>query len=76
VIAVLTTPLSYADICSALPTDEPLFAVTRLGPKAIGSLMQSGQATVFVKMRKSATLNAADSDAAAMFKELMERLSR
>jgi hypothetical protein len=70
------TSISYEDICSALPTDGTLFAVTRLGSKAIGSLMQSGQATVFIKIRTSATLNAADSDAAAMFKELMERLSR
>jgi hypothetical protein len=37
--------------------------------------MESGHATVFVKMRKSATGSAAGSDAAAMFKELMERLS-
>jgi hypothetical protein len=70
------TSISYEDICSALPADETLFAVTRLGPKAIGSLMQSGQATVFVKIRKSATLSAADSDAIVMFKELMQRLSR
>jgi PAS domain-containing protein len=70
------TSISHADICSALPADETLFAVTRLGPKAIGSLTQSSQATVFIKIRKSATLSAADSDAVAMFKELMERLSR
>jgi nitrogen-specific signal transduction histidine kinase len=69
------TAISYRDICSALPADETLFAVTRLGAKAIESLMQSGQATVFIKIRKSATLSGVDSDAGAMFKELMERLS-
>jgi hypothetical protein len=71
------TCMSYEDICSLLPTDETLFAVTRLGPNAfVGSLILSSQATVFVKMRKSATLSDADLDATAMFKELTEHLSR
>jgi nitrogen-specific signal transduction histidine kinase len=70
------TGTSYEDICSLLPTDKTLFAVTRLGANAfVGSLMLSRQATVFVKMRKSATLSDADPDAIAMFKELMEHLS-
>jgi hypothetical protein len=37
--------------------------------------MPLGRATVFVKMRKSAIIGAADSDAVAMFEELIERLS-
>ncbi|MGA9489216.1 MAG: PAS domain-containing protein [Mycobacterium sp.] len=70
------TSLSYEDICSVLPADETLFAVTRLRPNVIGSLMLSGQVTVFVKMRRSAILSRNDSYAVAMCKELMERLSR
>jgi hypothetical protein len=71
------TCMSYEDICSLLPTDETLFAVTRLGPNGfVGRLVLSSQATVFVKIRKSATLSAADPDAVAMFKELTEHLSR
>jgi len=71
------TCMSYEDICSLLPTDETLFAVTRLGPNGfVGSLMLSSQATVFVKMRKSATLSDADPDAVAMFEELTEHLAR
>ena len=71
------TAISYEDICSVLPTDETLFAVTRLGPNGfVGSLMLSSQATVFVKMRKSATLSDADPDAVAMFEELTEHLAR
>jgi hypothetical protein len=62
------TCMSHEAICSVLPADETLVAVTRLGPNAIKSLMLSGQATVFVKMRKSATLSAADPDAIAMLK--------
>jgi hypothetical protein len=70
------TCMSYEDICSLLPTDETLFAVTRLGPNGfVGSLMLSSQATVFVKMRKSATLSDADPDAVAMFEELTEHLA-
>src|SRR5712672_3455774 len=48
------TSISYEDICSVLPTDETLFAVTRLCPDTIGSLLQLGHATLFVKMRRSA----------------------
>jgi hypothetical protein len=70
------TCMSYEDICSVLPAGETLFAVTRLGPNAIKSLRLSGHATVFVKMRKSATISTADPDAIAMFEELMEHLSR
>jgi PAS domain-containing protein len=70
------TGMSYEDICSLLPPDETLSAVTRLGPNAfVGSLILSSQATIFVKMRKSATLSDADPDATAMFKELTEHLS-
>jgi PAS domain-containing protein len=68
--------MSYEDICSVLPPGETLFAVTRLGPNAIKSLMLSGQATVFIKMRRSATLSAADPDAKAMFETLAEHLAR
>jgi hypothetical protein len=67
--------MSYEDICSVLPADETLFPVTRLAPNAVvGSLMLSSQATVFVKMRKSATLSLVDPDAIAMFEELRARL--
>ena len=70
------TSMSYEDICSVLPADETLFPITRLSPDAVvDSLMLSSQATVFVKMRKSATLNAADPYAIAMFDELLEHLS-
>ncbi len=69
------TRISYADVCSVLPTDETLFAVTRLVPRDKTRPMQSGQATVFVKMRKSAIRGGADWDAVAMFEQLMERLS-
>ena len=54
------TCMSYEDIRSLLPTDETLFAVTRLGPNGfVGSLMLSSQATIFVKIasrRRSAML--------------------
>ena len=66
------TSISYEDICSVLPADETFLPVTRLGP----SLMPLGQATFFVKMRRSAIPGAADSDAVAMFEELMKRLWR
>jgi len=69
------TSISYEDICSVLPTDETLFAATRLCPDAIGSLLQLGQATIFVKMRRSAILSGADSDAVELFEGLMKRLS-
>jgi hypothetical protein len=71
------TSMSYEDICSVLPADETLFPITRLGPNGVvGSLMLSSQATVFVKMRKSATLSPVDPDAEAMFEELLAHLSR
>jgi transcriptional regulator of aromatic amino acid metabolism len=70
------TAVTYDNICSALPVDETLFAVTPLGPNAIASLMLLGQATVFVKMRKSAIRCGADLDRVAIFEELVARLSR
>ena len=69
------TAISYDDICSVLPTDETLFAVTRLGPNAINSATKSGRATVLVKMRKSAIRGGPDWDAVAMFEELVANLS-
>src|SRR5579859_6174576 len=42
--------MTYEDICSFLPFDETLVAVTRLGPYTIGRLLQLGEATLFVKM--------------------------
>jgi hypothetical protein len=69
------TSISYEDICSVLPIDETLFAVTRLCPDTIGSLLQLGHATLFVKMRRSAILSGADSDAVELFEGLMKRLS-
>jgi nitrogen-specific signal transduction histidine kinase len=70
------TCMSHQAICSALPADETLVAVTRLGPNAMKSLALSGQVTVFVKMCKSATFTSADPDAIAMFRKLMKYLSR
>jgi hypothetical protein len=70
------TCMSHEAICSVLPADETLVAVTRLGANAIKSLMLSGQATVFIKMRRSATLSAADPDTKAMFETLAEHLAR
>jgi hypothetical protein len=69
------TSMSYADIFCALPTDETLFAVTRLCPNTLGSSPQSGRATCFVKMRKLAVRNGAASVAITLFEELLERLS-
>ena len=68
------TSMSYADISCALPTDEALFAVTRLCPNTLGSSPQSGRATCFVKMRKLAIANGAASVAITAFEELMDRL--
>jgi hypothetical protein len=68
--------MSYEDICSILPPDETLVAVTRLGPNAIGRSLQLGAATLFVKMRRSAILSAADSGPVTLFEGLMKRLSR
>ncbi len=70
------TSMSYEDICSVLPPDETLVAVTRLGPNTIGRLLQLGEATLFVKMRRSAILSAADSGPITLFEGLMRRLSR
>ena len=68
--------MSYEDICSVLPPDEALVAVTRLGPNTIGRLLQLGEATLFVKMRRSAILSAADSGPVTLFEGLIKRLSR
>lgn len=70
------TSISYRDICSVLPTDETLFAVARLCPDTIGSLLRLGRATLFVKMRRSAVVSGADSVAVPLFEGLIERLSR
>ena len=69
------TAMSYADISCALPTDETLFAVSRLCPNTLGSSPQSGGATCFVKMRKLAVFNGTASVAITAFEELLERLS-
>jgi hypothetical protein len=69
------TSMSYADIFCALPTDETLFAVTRLCPNTLGGSPQSGRATCFVKMRKLAVCNGAASVAISLFEGLMEQLS-
>ncbi len=68
--------MSYGDICSVLPPDETLVAVARLGPNNLGRLLQLGEATLFVKMRRSAILSAADSGPVTLFEGLMKRLSR
>jgi PAS domain-containing protein len=70
------TSFSYEDICSFLPAGETLFAITRLGTHSIGRLHTLGQATIFVKILKSAILHDADSDAVTLVKELGEHLSR
>jgi nitrogen-specific signal transduction histidine kinase len=71
------TSMSYEDICSILPPDETLVAVTRLlGPNTIGRSLQLGESTLFVKMRRSAILSAADSGPVTLFEGLMKRLSR
>jgi hypothetical protein len=71
-----TTSISYEDICSFLPADETLFAVTRLGPDTIGRLLQLGPATLFVKMRMSATVSAAAAGPITRLEGPVERLSR
>jgi hypothetical protein len=70
------TSMSYQDISSFLPPDETLVAVTRLGSDTIGRLLQLGEATLFVKMRRSAILSAADSGPVTLFEGLMKRLSQ
>jgi hypothetical protein len=68
--------MTYQDICSFLPADETLFAVTRLSPDAIGGLLQLGEATLFAKMRRSAIVSVADPGSITLFEGLVERLSR
>ena len=70
------TAISYDDICSALPADETLFAVTRLSPDTIGGLLQLGRATLFVKMRRSAIVGDAGPGPVTLFEGMVERLSR
>jgi nitrogen-specific signal transduction histidine kinase len=70
------TSMSYEDICSFLPPDETLAAVTRLSPNTIGRLLQLGEATLFVKMRRSAMLGGASAGPITRFEELLDRLSR
>jgi hypothetical protein len=69
--AVLFANTAFADVPSCL-----FSAVTRLGADAIASLLQLGQATLFVRMRRSAIVPGADSGAITLFEALMERLSR
>ena len=68
--------MSYEDVCSVLPPDETLVVLTRLGTNTIGRLLLLGEATLFVKMRRSAILSAADSGPVTLFEGLMKRLSR
>jgi len=70
------TSISYDDICSLLPPDEILLAVTRLGSGPIGRVLQLGQATLFVKMRRSAIISAATWSPVTRFEGLLTRLSR
>lgn len=70
------TKISYEDICSFLPPDETLFAVTQPGPKSIGRVLQLGDATLFVKIRTSAIVNGAAAELITRFEGLFERLSR
>ena len=70
------TSMSYESVCSVLPPDETLVAVTRLGPNTIGRLLQLGEATLFVKMRRSAIVSDAHSGPITRFEVLVERLSQ
>lgn len=70
------TSMSYEDLCSLLPADEIFVAITRLGPSSIGRLLQLGEATLFVKMRRSAIFGAAGSGPVTQFEGLLQRLSR
>lgn len=70
------TSMSYEDICSFLPSDEILVAVTRATRRHHWARAALGEATLFVKMRRSATVGAADSGPVTLFEGLMERLSR
>jgi PAS domain-containing protein len=69
------TSMSYEDIFYALPTEDTLFAVTRLRADTIGELLHLDGSTLFAKMSKSAMMRGADSVAIATFADLMERLS-
>jgi hypothetical protein len=69
------TSSSYEDICSFLPADEMLLAVTRLGPGPIGRVLHLGQATLFVKIRRSAIVSAANWGRITRFEGLLIRLS-
>jgi hypothetical protein len=68
--------MSYDDICAFLPTDEILLAVTRLGPGPVGRVLQLGQATLFVKIRRSAIISAVAWVPITRFEGLLTRLSR
>ncbi len=70
------TSLSYDDICALLPTDEILLAVTRLGPGPVGRVLELGQATLFVKIRRSAIISAANRVPITRFEGLLTRLAR
>ena len=70
------TASSFDDITSFLPADEILLAVTRLGDGPVGRVLQLGQATLFVKIRRSAIVNAANWGRITRFEGLLIRLSR
>jgi hypothetical protein len=70
------TLMSYQDICSLLPPDETLFAVTRLGPDAIERVLRLGRATLFIKMLRSATGSAVAAGPVTRLENLVKRLSR
>jgi hypothetical protein len=69
------TSSSYEDIASFLPPDEILLAVTRLGDGPIGRVLQLGQATLFVKIHRSATSSATNWSRITRFEGLLIRLS-
>jgi hypothetical protein len=69
------TSMSYQDICSLLPPDETLFAVTRLGSNAIERVLQLGQATLFIKMLRSATGSAVAAALVTRLENLVARLA-
>lgn len=70
------TTISYADICSLLPPDETLFAVTQLSPDTIRRVLQLANATLFVKIRRSAIVSAAATGPITRLEGQLERLSR
>lgn len=69
------TALTYADIVSALPSEETLFDVARLHADALKSLQHLDGARFLVKMSKSARMRGADGIAIATFEQLLERLA-